>query len=260
MARRPKLTGDELPLFDLGVPDWSQEIRIRPSTLDTARTWFAKYHYSGTPGTEGATFFGAFAPDMIAMVAVGNTSNEHGIAGKFDLGRWRGNLEITRVAVHPDSPRNTATKVVAAVLRFEAGMGVDWLFSYADTGQGHHGGIYQALNAVYVGVSEARPGYLLNGEKLHPRTLVSMYGSQSRETVEELQRNGVDIVKVDDLNTAKHTYVLPIGRHAKAIRKHLAAYAKPYPKGDRIHEHRPDATHPCRGCYALARQEEADHA
>jgi hypothetical protein len=109
------------------------------------------------------------------------------------------------------------------------------VFSYADTGQGHHGGIYQALNAVYVGVSATRPGYLLDGEPIHPRSVVSWLGTQARDDAPRLAAERGHVLEwIEDLNTAKHTYILPVGcaRDRAAIRRHLAQFAHPYPTRD----------------------------
>lgn len=228
---------DEPTLFDLR-PSWrlDEDLVARRVSYDTANRWLEAYHYlGGCPSQAGAVWcISLFAGvDAIATVVIGHPANAHGVAARFGLTAWPGNFEITRVAVHPDAPKNTASRAIAAALRwYHTATRHEWVFSYADTGQNHHGGIYQALNAVYCGVSEARSGYLLDGKPLHPRTLVSAYGSQSAETVARLQAGGMNIVKVDDLNSAKHTFVVPCGGPAsrRAIRRALFDVAKPYPK------------------------------
>jgi hypothetical protein len=151
-------------LFDL-EPDWAAvrwTVREAPTT---GRDWAIRYHYAQRVPA-GSVAYGVFCPDMVASVFVGTSvGNVSGVAAKLGLEVWSGNLEITRVICHPDAPKNTASRAIAAVLRYvHRARGVDWVFSYADTGQNHHGGIYQALNAVYVGVNgAARHGYLLDG-------------------------------------------------------------------------------------------------
>jgi hypothetical protein len=221
------------PLLDIGPPKLDGSIDVRAVTQHTAERWFGQYHYSGTIGpSPGARFFGIFRPDLAAVVAVGMGANETGVARKFDLQRWPGNWEITRVAVHPDAPKNTATAAIAAVLRILAGAGVRWVFSYADTAQGHHGGIYQGLNAVYVGASPGEAGYLLDGVPVHPRSLVSRFGTRGEAVYEMAAKCGQTLVKVPHLNAPKHTYVLPCGPLpvVRQIRKHLRPYQRPYPK------------------------------
>lgn len=218
-------------LFDI-APDWSQPHTIRRVSFETALRWVQRYHYLCTVASH-AQPYGWFGPDMKSLVIFGQPSNAHGVAAKYDLLRFPGNIEIVRVATHPDAPTNSTSECVAAALRaFYGDTGLLWVFSYADTGQGHHGGIYQALNAIYVGVSAARPGYLLNGEPIHPRTVVSRFGTQGVDAPRRARLAGAELVKVDDLNAAKHTYILPIGPPAtrRAIRKTLRPHTKPYPK------------------------------
>jgi len=214
------------------APDWSGEHVVRKVSFYTALRWVAQYHYLGTMPAH-AIPYGWFAPDMKAIVVFGQPSNAHGVAKKYGLEAFPGNIEIIRVAVHPDAPRNSASQVVAAACdTFHADTGLAWVFSYADTGQGHHGGIYQALGAVYVGVSTGRPGFLMDGEPIHPRTVVSKFGTQGAGVYELARIAGHELVKVEGLNSDKHTYILPIGPPAirRRIRRALEGSMLPYPK------------------------------
>ncbi len=220
------------------APDWSGEHVIRKVSFFTALRWVAQYHYLGTMPAH-AIPYGWFAPDMKAIVVFGQPSNAHGVAKKYGLEAFPGNIEIIRVAVHPDAPRNSASQVVAAACdTFHADTGLAWVFSYADTGQGHHGGIYQALGALYVGVSTGRPGFLMDGEPIHPRTVVSKFGTQGAGVYDLAKLAGHELVKVEGLNSDKHTYILPIGPPAvrRRIRRALEGSMLPYPKRDHASE------------------------
>jgi hypothetical protein len=224
-------------LFDMGAPAFDQRWALRRTNHETAASWFARYHYTGTRGGDGGFMYGIFAPDLIAVVNIAPAANCFGVARKYELERWPGNREISRVAVHPDAPANAASRCVAMVLdQCGRADGLEWVFSYADTGQNHHGGIYQALNAVYVGLAyEARPGYLWNGAPCHPRTVVSRLGTQAKGKAEDAAAAiGVELVRVEGMLTGKHTYILPCGgpRARRQIRRHLKQYRKPYPKRD----------------------------
>lgn len=231
------MTSDTLALFDTSTVAFDMDtLQLRPTNKHTADNWTARYHYSGTAGGAGATYYGAFAPDLVGIVIIAQPTNRFGVARKYDLQHIPGNMEIARVAVHPDAPRNTTSRIVAMACRdYHRATGLHWLFSYADTGQGHHGGIYQALNSVYVGVSPPLHGYLMDGKPMHPRSVVATFGTQAWPRVQALAAaRGHDLQKVAEMNTAKHTYILPIGdrRMQKAVRAALKPHAKPYPKRD----------------------------
>lgn len=230
-------TTEPLALFDTGTVTFDKtQLVLRRTNQHTAQNWTARYHYSGTAGGAGATYYGAFAPDLMGVVIIAQPTNRFGVAAKYGLDGIPGNMEIARVAVHPDAPRNTTSRIVAMACRaYNRDTGLQWLFSYADTGQGHHGGIYQALNSVYVGMSPPLHGYLMDGKPMHPRTVVSTFGTQAWPRVQQLAADrGYDLQKVHDMNTAKHTYILPIGdrRAQKLVRAALKPHVKPYPKRD----------------------------
>ena len=237
-----------MQLFDLAEQfDFAGKWEVKRVGRSTADRWFGMYHYSGTSGTVNGHVFGVYAGDAIALVALGPSANKDGLSKKFGLESFAGNVEIVRVAVHPDAPKNTASRSVALVCQFaHQWLGLEWVFSYADTGQGHHGGIYQALNAIYVGMTPARHGYLLDGKPIHPRAVVHMFGTESWVKVSQMaEARGRQLVKVPDMNTPKHTYILPIAGPAtrRKVRKNLESVSMPYPKPDSRLEStlRPDA-------------------
>lgn len=176
---------------------------------------------------------------MVACVMLSLPNNTAGVAGRIgvDVGEWPGNMEISRVIVHPSLPKEYcgASRAVAMALNVWRGLGYTWVFSYADLGQNHHGGIYQALNAIYVGIGNAggRPGFLLNGQPFHSRSVVSRWGTQAWPRVREIARlEGHCLERVDNMETEKHTYILPCGGPAsnRKFRKKLAGITLPYPK------------------------------
>lgn len=231
---------EDLALFDL-APDFSSPTwRFHTTNHATARLFVEPWHYSHRMPGGGTVAYGAFAPDMVACVMTSNPNNVFGIATKYDLPP-KGNREISRVIAHPDAPKNTASRAIAGCMALWRREGTRWVFSYADTGQGHHGGIYQALNAIYLGISEGRPGYLVNNEPMHPRSVVARYGTQAWPAVVEVAASqGDTIERVLDYITPKHVYVLPCASPAenRALRRQLEPIALPYPKRDPTKEER----------------------
>jgi hypothetical protein len=87
------------------------------------------------------------------------------------------------------------------------------IVSYADPLQGHHGGIYQAGNWVYVGASQAQQEVMHNGKVMHKRTANSLFG-----TIKGMQKSPI---------MWKHKYLMPLDVEMKT---RILPLAKPYPK------------------------------
>ena len=59
---------------------------------------------------------------------------------------WQGVLSLSRFAVHPDAPPNAASFLLGGSMRLIDRGRWPVLLTYADTNQGHSGGIYKATN------------------------------------------------------------------------------------------------------------------
>jgi hypothetical protein len=205
-----------------------------PFALRDAKDWFGAYHYTGTAA--GYRFL-ATAEDgqVLCVIGIGRGANRCGVGDKFGLTAFVGDLEITRVACHPNAPRNTASRSIAMICRHLAGEGIEWLFSYADSGEGHHGGIYQAVNAAFVG-STARQwvNFEMDGKRVSKRKVSGRFGHTRWPEVEAIAADqGVILRKVEW--HPKLTYILNIAKDArrrKLIAERLAGVSLPYPKPD----------------------------
>ena len=103
------------------------------------------------------------------------------------------------------------------------------IVSYADGNNGHHGYIYQATNWIYTGVTSSEKIYIntRTNEVLHPRTVVSMFGSRE---VEKLP----DYIEISKEESGKYRYFQFLGNktEVKRMKKHLKYEILPYPKGN----------------------------
>jgi hypothetical protein len=119
--------------------------------------------------------------------------------------------ELVRVALATHA--TPVSRIIAIAIRWlkKQSPGLRLVVSYADTSQGHHGGIYQATNWIYTGSILQASTAEFNGKVAHKRTF-SSYG-----------------IKGYTLQPAKpkHKYLMPLD---DAIREQIAPLAKPYPK------------------------------
>lgn len=132
--------------------------------------------------------------------------------------------ELTRVAL--DKHKAATSRIVAIALRMVRALcpGLRLIVSFADSAQGHHGGIYQAGGWVFTGDSFGR--YIVtNGKAEHPRTLGSRYGRGGQSL--PWLRQHVDPNAVQIEAAAKHRYLMPLDAE---MRQRIMPLAKPYPK------------------------------
>jgi hypothetical protein len=101
--------------------------------------------------------------------------------------------------------------------------------SYADTNEGHHGGVYQATNWRYIGErTEACPAFILpDGSKKHSRQVNRELGSRSVSFVASVRPDWVPVE-----GKPKHLYIYPLNWKWKRIQAEYGWQALPYPKPD----------------------------
>ena len=213
-------------------------MNLRRITRQEAKNWFGKYHYTGSAA--GTMFFMSIAEngEPLCAVAVGRGGNRFGVGEKFGISQFRGDLEITRVASHPSAPFNTTSATISMVCKALADDGIEWLFSYADTAEGHHGGVYQAVNAVFVGTNAKQwVNFELTGKRVSKRMVSGRYGHTRWPDVMMIAESRGDTLRRVEW-MPKLTYILVTAK-SRARRAHILSaldkFKQPYPKRDSAH-------------------------
>ena len=131
-------------------------------------------------------------------------------------------IELVRIALTKHETPVSRIVRIANDWMHRANPGLRLIVSFADTSQGHHGGIYQAGNWIYSGQGDTAKFYMIHGKLTHPRTLVSagltnnIYGARKRDP-------RATVVKVH----GKHRYLMPLDAD---MRERILPLSKPYPK------------------------------
>lgn len=156
------------------------------------------------------------------------------IATPFKLRQWQC-CELVRVALKDGHPF-PVTQAVAVALRLlrRDNPGLRIVISFADSTQGHHGGIYQAGNWLYIG---ARKGYsvMLNGKLVHSTAVKMKYGKEGRR-ISWLRAN-VD-PQAYEVHPLLHKYVYPLDDEMRRRVESLRC-APPAPVVQRQHDPKP---------------------
>jgi hypothetical protein len=102
------------------------------------------------------------------------------------------------------------------------------IVSYADSGMGHHGYIYQATNWIYTGMSDAHSEYRLDGEgNSHSRHKFDQYGG-----INNAKDSGVRMDKGERSRKYRYFYFLGSKTEVKNMKQNLKYSICDYPKGD----------------------------
>lgn len=194
---------------------------VRPIKKHECREWLLLKHYAKRMPSVSYAFGLYNETALIGVITFGMTANSN--LNEFIKGFQC--IELNRLCVNDDLPKNVLSFFVGNALRLLPSPVV--VISYADTGQGHHGYIYQATNWIYTGLGKGDYEFIKDGRQFHRKNLFDLFGSGNLENAKE---NGYEVVKV----APKHRYIMLLGdKRARRTMKALLPFTpEPYPKGD----------------------------
>lgn len=188
------------------------QLKIDWATHEAAKYACENWHYSKCLPVGKLVKVGAWEDNkFIGVVLFGRGANYNMVKG-YGLSQDQG-CELVRIAL--TSHKTPVSKIAAMAMRFlkKQSPNLRLIVSYADPEQGHHGGIYQAGNWLYRGLSSSALKVWYNGKWSHKKT--------------------VDDAGIDQTNmikkrvSGKHTYLMPLDAE---MREHILPLSKPYPK------------------------------
>lgn len=187
-----------------------------------------RFHYSGRPTIPWCVgslhIKGGLLGDSGPAVA--------GMIFSHPPARWAEEvIELTRLVGHPsyDVPLSWFISKMCTHLR--AHKSVDLLVSYADSTEGHHGGIYQASSWNFHSRREPTvDGFIIGGEFMPRRTINSVLGSSSIDFLKK-RFPGKEIVPHYD--KGKFLYWKYLRTSGKYKAQRLGLERNEYPKPDK---------------------------
>ena len=202
-------------------------LKIDWATHEAAKFACLNWHYSKSLAAgklvkvgawEGGRFVGVV---LFAYGANGNIGKPYGLQ-QIEC------CELVRIALRDHTTPVSKIMALAIKMLAKQSPGIRLIVSYADTGQGHHGGIYQATNWIYEGYFGGESSVIVNGKLMHRRQAYSLYGTTRPPGSTNVPASG------------KHKYLMPLDA---AMREQIAPLAKPYPKRT-MRTKEQDAGHP----------------
>tara|TARA_R110000868_G_scaffold17913_1_gene78060 strand:+ start:1029 stop:1772 length:744 start_codon:yes stop_codon:yes gene_type:complete len=194
-------------------------LKIDWATHEAAKFACVNWHYSKSIPKSKLVKIGAWENDKFIGCVIYSYGATPDLVKPYGLKMNEG-CELTRIALTKhDAPVSRIMAISLKMLKKE-NPGLRIVVSFADSNENHHGGIYQASNYIYSGLSQ---GCFFYKDKLgkiwHPRNVsenLNLSGKCIKPSqCEKIWKNG------------KHRYLMPLDA---AMREQIAPLAKPYPK------------------------------
>ena len=192
---------------------------------ETAKAIIEPNHYLGKLGSTVLSF-GCYIDNELAGALTFGTipgPNAKGICGEQHKHKvW----ELTRLYMHDWAGKNAESKFMGSVFKQLKPYAMQndgiILISYADTGAGHVGMIYQATNWIYTGISIAEKIVTETGEILHSRSAGDPRRGKSQAGMKRIK------------SEPKHRYLKFIGNKTqiKELSEAMNWEQLPYPKAN----------------------------
>ena len=193
------------------------DLKIDWATHKAAKYACENWHYSKCLPVGKVTRVGVWEKERFIGVVLFSRGAAPKLFAKYGLNQENG-CELTRIALRDHV--TPVSRVMAIALKFlkKTSPGLRLVISFADPEQGHHGGIYQATNWIYVGESSKVPSWVdLRGRKWHHRTVCDRAAKISGK------HRGYKRIMVP----GKYKYLMPLD---KEMREQIMPLSKPYPK------------------------------
>jgi hypothetical protein len=200
------------------------DLRIDWATHEAAKYAVEHWHYSRSLPLGGLVKVGVWeSGTYIGCVIFAQGNNQHQGAA-YGLTMFEV-VELCRVAL--DKHVNPVTRIVSLALKFlkQRCRKTRLVVSYADPEQGHHGGIYQGGNWVFIGTGGSTEAfYDASGKRIHTRTAAP--NGQKKQFGRNTSRHRGMVARRETL-LPKWKYLMPLDAEMKAA---ILPLSKPYPK------------------------------
>lgn len=194
----------------------SVQLKLDWATHEAAKYACENWHYSKKMPVNKTVKIGVWENGVYIGVVIFSPGATPTLYKTYNITQQEG-CELTRIALNKH--KSPVSKILSLSLKFlkKSNPGIKLVISFADTKEGHHGGIYQATNWIYVGTAGPRKLPKLNGKFIHERSL-SLLVKQGK-----IKRSDCEWVNAKP----KHKYLMPLDEKMK---KKVQILSKPYPK------------------------------
>lgn len=200
-------------------------LRLDWCSHEAAKYAVEHWHYSKQIPVGGTVKCGVWEDNIFVGCVIYSLGSNRHIGGPYGLSMHQV-CELTRVALNNHQTPVSRILTLSIKMLKQACPNLRLIVSYADSNQGHHGGIYQATNWIYIGEYATERGIVLNNKLTHRRSVNAKYGTSG---LAWLQKNVDPNAEIID-GAPKYKYLMPLDNE---MRKQIEPLRKPYPKRGR---------------------------
>jgi len=197
------------------------ELKIDWATHEAAKYACENWHYSKCLPIGKLVKIGAWENNKFIGVVMFGRGATPKLGSPYNLGQDEC-VELVRIALTKHNA--PVSQIAALAIKFlkQSNPNLRLIVSFADSSQGHHGGIYQAGNWIYNGQGAISRFWMIKGKITHPRTVIVAGGSNSLIGAKNIDPNASAV-----MIPGKHRYLMPLDKEMKA---RIMPLSKPYPK------------------------------
>ncbi|HBG77484.1 MAG TPA: protein Mom [Phycisphaerales bacterium] len=192
------------------------KLLVAPCNYQAARYAVMNWHYSKAMPSSSLIKYGVWEDEKFIGAVIFGRGACSKLVSQYGLTNTEG-CELVRVALK--SHKTSVTRILSITLNLlkKTNPGLKLVVSFADSGKGHHGGIYQGGNWIYAGNTGIQKFPEVKGKIMHPRSF--------REAVKDGRLKKEDARYVP--TPLKHRYLYPLDAE---MRIKIEKLKKPYPK------------------------------
>jgi hypothetical protein len=169
---------DMFPNLDGGSISTSPlQLFIRVVNHETATNFYSKWHYLGKTSFISTINYGAFFENICHGVISYGIPNAKKMKGYYDENSQNGWWEIKRLAMTDFCPKNSESRFIAISQKILIkSFHVNGIVTMADSSVSHTGIIYKASGFKYLGMTDKKSDYVVNGKKIQRGKVVGLGG------------------------------------------------------------------------------------
>jgi hypothetical protein len=206
-----------------------EDLKVMPIPNAVGRRFVAEHHYAVVCPPITKLTLGLFHEGELVGVALWGygTRPRHTIRKLFPSLDVKDYLELNRLCVLDEMPRNTESRFLRMMAGYitERLPHVRLLYSWADGLRGKPGYVYQASNWLYGGFIWSQFYVTDEGEVVHPRLLITRYGTRKKEFTLSL-----GLSKIHGYQFRYCRFLCSHGERKRLMRQSSVKWSKAYPK------------------------------